>query len=128
MLWDARYGQYADLKFQVAAILLARIISKPGECSLCLDLGHKAVAAENPLETRVVFPEIPSSKPLQQSEEHLVLEVEDPQSFAVGDVVFGIPFHICPTVALHQEAVVVRNGHATDERWQIAARDRRLTV
>lgn len=129
LFWDAGYGtRHADLEFQVAAVLLARIFSKPGDNSLCIDLGHKAVAAERPLETRVQFPEIPDAKPIQQSEEHLVVEVAEPDRFAVGDVVYGIPFHICPTVALHQEAVIVRDGRATGERWEIRARNRRLRV
>ena len=46
---------------------------------------------------------------------------------AVGSVLFGIPRHICPTVALHSEAVVIRNGRAV-ERWKVTARERRLTI
>jgi hypothetical protein len=41
--------------------------------------------------------------------------------------VYGLPWHICPTVALHGEAVVVREGRAV-ERWKVSARDRRLTI
>jgi len=129
LLWDVGYGtRHPDLEFQVAAVLLARIFSKPGDNRLCIDLGHKAVAAERPLETRVQFPEIPDAHPVMQSEEHLVVEVPDPDRFAVGDVVYGIPFHICPTVALHQEAVIIRDGRATGEGWKIKARDRRITI
>ena len=40
---------------------------------------------------------------------------------------YGVPWHVCPTVALHNEAVVVRNGRA-DERWQVVARARSLTI
>lgn len=129
LFWDAGYGsRHTDLEFKVAAVLLARVFSKPGDNSLCIDLGHKAVAAERPIDTRVQFPEIPDAKPIQQSEEHLVVEVENPDQFSVGDVVYGIPFHICPTVALHQEAVIVRDGRATGERWEVKARNRRITV
>ena len=39
-------------------MLLARVISKPGGNRICIDLGHKAVASENPLEHRVVIPEL----------------------------------------------------------------------
>ena len=45
----------------------------------------------------------------------------------VGDVLYGMPWHVCPTVALHAEAVIVRDGRAVD-RWPIRARARRLTV
>jgi D-serine deaminase-like pyridoxal phosphate-dependent protein len=43
---------------------------------------------------------------------------------AVGDVLIGYPTHICPTVALHARATVVRGGIATGETWAVSARDR----
>jgi len=61
------------------------------------------------------------------SEEHLVIETPDAASLHVGDVLYGIPWHVCPTVALHGQAVVVRNGRAVD-RWRVSARERMLTV
>ncbi|MCP5541947.1 MAG: D-TA family PLP-dependent enzyme [Akkermansiaceae bacterium] len=129
LLWDAGYTtKHPDLDFAVADVLLARIISKPGENRLCVDLGHKAVSGENPIENRVRFPDLPDARPVMQSEEHLVLETPEASRFAVGDVLYGVPWHVCPTVALHQEAVVIRDGRATGERWKISARDRRITV
>ena len=38
-----------------------------------------------------------------------------------------VPTHICPTCALHQEALIVEDGAIVDA-WPIAARARRLTV
>ena len=129
LLWDAGYGtHHPDLSFEVAAVLLSRVLSKPGEGRICLELGHKAVAAENPIENRVRFPDLPDAVPISQSEEHLVLETTRAASLEVGEAVYGIPWHICPTVALHQEAVVIREGRATGERWKVRARDRRITI
>src|SRR5436190_13866487 len=55
VLWDAGYGtRCLDLDFMNAALVLTRVISKPGKNRLCLDLGHKAIAAENP-HPRVLF-------------------------------------------------------------------------
>lgn len=48
-------------------------------------------------------------------------------AFAPGDVLYGIPWHICPTVALHARAVVVRAGRA-EGRWSVIARERELTI
>ena len=48
--------------------------------------------------------------------------------FAVGDVLYGIPWHVCPTVALHQEAVVIGENGEINGRWPIVARNRRLTI
>jgi len=61
------------------------------------------------------------------SEEHLVLETPEAASLRVGDVFYGIPWHVCPTVALHGQAVVVRDGLAVD-RWHVTARERMITV
>jgi 3-hydroxy-D-aspartate aldolase len=127
VFWDAGYGsKLSDLEFLPAAILLTRVVSKPTRQRLCLDLGHKAVAAEMP-HPRVTFLNLPAGTPVVHSEEHLVIETPHADQFAVGDCLYGIPWHICPTVALHSEAVVVREGHAT-ERWTVAARERRLTI
>ena len=127
VLWDFGYGdKFDELPFQHAVVLLARVVSKPTSDRLCLDLGHKSVAAENP-HPRVRFIELPDAVAVMQSEEHLVLETPRAAEFAVGDVLHGIPRHICPTVALHAEALIVEGGRVA-ETWPIAARARRLTV
>jgi D-serine deaminase-like pyridoxal phosphate-dependent protein len=127
VLWDFGYGdRYADLPFQTAAVLLTRVVSRPSPNRLCLDLGHKAVAAENP-HPRVKLLELPDAPAVMQSEEHLVIETPRAGEFAIGQPLHGIPRHICPTVALHSEAVVVENGRVVAQ-WPILARARRLTV
>ena len=129
VLWDCGYGpNYTDLPFEAAAFLLTRVISHPGGGRICLDLGHKAVAAENPITRRVAFPAIPDAEFLSQSEEHLVLGVADPSALPIGTELVGIPKHVCPTVALHQEARLIRDGAITGEAWKIGARDRRITI
>jgi D-serine deaminase-like pyridoxal phosphate-dependent protein len=123
-LWDFGYADlFPDLPFEFAALVLTRVISKPGPNRLCLDLGHKAIASENP-HPRVRFLNLPDAKAVMHSEEHLVLETAAADQFAVGDCLFGVPRHICPTVALYDEAVVVDQGEAAD-RWPISARGRR---
>lgn len=129
VLWDSGYGgYYDDLPFEPAAYLLTRVISHPGPGRVCLDLGHKAVAAENLIGRRVRFPAMPDARFVSQSEEHLVIEGIAPADWPVGTPVLGIPIHVCPTVALHQEARVVRDHRLTGESWEIAARNRRITV
>jgi D-serine deaminase-like pyridoxal phosphate-dependent protein len=127
LLWDFGYAdRFPDLDFLQAALVLTRVVSKPAPDRLCLDFGHKAIAAENP-HPRVRFPELPDAEAVMHSEEHLVIRSPRAAEYAVGDVLFGIPRHICPTVALYAEAVVIRGGRAV-ERWRITARDRRLTI
>ncbi|MEZ4707749.1 MAG: D-TA family PLP-dependent enzyme [Caldilineaceae bacterium] len=128
-LWDVGYATACpEQPFMWAAVLLARVISQPAPNRLCLDLGHKAVAAENPLEKRVHFLNAPEAQFISQNEEHLVIELPAGHGFGVGDVLYGIPGHICPTVALHQEANVIDENGNFVERWPIAARARRLEV
>ncbi|MEZ5429905.1 MAG: alanine racemase [Verrucomicrobiales bacterium] len=127
--WDSGYGlEFPDLAFLPAAALLTRVVSKPGNGRLTLDLGHKAVAAEQPLGRRVRFPALMDADFVMQSEEHLVISTDHATSFEVGDVLIGVPWHVCPTVALHMEAVLIRDGRSTGETWRIAARDRRITI
>ena len=40
---------------------------------------------------------------------------------------YGIPYHICPTVALHEIAHVVKDGNLTDS-WITQSRRRKLTI
>lgn len=127
VLWDHGYGEaYPEMKFLPSALVLTRVVSKPGENRLCLDLGHKAIASENP-PPRVFFLNLQSARPVGHSEEHLVVESAEAARWKVGDCLYGVPRHICPTVALHGEAVVIENGRAA-RRWRILARDRKLTI
>lgn len=126
--WDAGYANLCpEQPFQPAALVIARVISMPAPDRICVDLGHKAVAAENILAKRVAFLNAPDVVPVSQSEEHLMLEVAPNHSWRIGDVLFGLPQHICPTCNLYERAYVVNDGRINGE-WQITARDRKLHV
>lgn len=124
VLWDAGYGaDYADLAvLQPAAILLTRVVSKPQPGHLTLDLGHKAVAADPPAGSRCHFLAPADAQEIRHSEEHLVIATQEASDYSVGDVLYALPTHICPTVALHSHLQVVRDGLACEE-WPVA-RDR----
>lgn len=126
-LWDHNYGsKLRDLDFLPAALVLTRVVSKPAGNRLCLDLGHKAIASENP-HPRVRLLAAPEAIPVGHSEEHLVVETPRAKNFCVGDCLYGIPSHICPTVALHAMATVVKNRAACGT-WKVTARDRILSI
>ncbi|HEX5154902.1 MAG TPA: D-TA family PLP-dependent enzyme [Parafilimonas sp.] len=128
VFWDHGYKtQFPDEPFEYAALVIARVISVVDEHTICIDLGHKSVAAENVLEKRVYFLNAENVQPTGQSEEHLVLKVDDASVYKIGDVLYGVPYHICPTVALYERAVVVENNEAVGE-WKVLARDRKITV
>lgn len=125
---DYGYGQtFPDLDFVPAAVLITRVISRTAPQRVTLDLGYKAVASDQPLERRVYFPQLPAARPLLQNEEHLLLEVSPACRLGPGDVLLGIPGHICPTSALHKIAHVVEDGKCVGQ-WEVAARDRCLTI
>ncbi len=127
LLWDARYGeQFPEMPFLVAATVLCRVISKPASGICCLDLGHKAVAAEMNFP-RVLLPQLPESSQISQSEEHLVLTADPAELPPVGTVIYAIPMHICPTVIKYPEALIVIEGFVRG-KWNIAARDYHLPL
>lgn len=127
VFWDAGYAtNLPDMPFLPAALVLTRVVSKPSHDRLCLDLGHKAVASEMP-HPRAQFLNLPEARAIAHSEEHLVVESPLASRMAVGQCLFGLPWHICPTVALYSEALVICEGKVRD-CWKITARERRLTV
>jgi D-serine deaminase-like pyridoxal phosphate-dependent protein len=126
--WDKGYTDLCpEQKFLPAIVLVTRIISLPSTNKICTDLGHKSVAAENEITRRVFFLNAEGLKPVGQSEEHLVLETVENLSYKTGDVFYGLPYHVCPTVALYERVVTVENGKATGE-WKNISRDRKITV
>lgn len=128
IFWDAGYQNLCpEQKFLPAALVITRVISLPASGKVCLDLGHKSISSENLLSNRVVFLNAPDLQFLGHSEEHLVAETPAGHSFKVGDVLYGLPVHICPTVALYDRASIVQNNEVTDE-WKIIARDRKINV
>jgi len=126
--WDKGYAdQFPAEPFKPAALVVSRMISLRGDGNrICIDLGHKSIAAENEIAKRVSFLNARGLRPVGQSEEHLVLEAEQ-HDFHIGDVFYGIPFHVCPTIALYDRAYTVENGRVTGE-WKNIARDRKLMV
>lgn len=127
VLWDASYStQVPDLDFLHAAVLLTRVISRPGTNRLCLDLGHKSVASEMP-HPRAIFPALPDARAVTHSEEHLVIETARAADFPVGSALSALPWHICPTVALHDRVYALHPDRPLEE-WPVTARARRLTL
>lgn len=95
--------------YRPAALVLARVVSHPRRGIVTCDAGHKAVSADAGIPTCIVmgFPEL---TPLAPSEEHLPLQVDErAASPAVGEVLYLLPRHVCPTVNNFDQALLVRN-------------------
>jgi D-serine deaminase-like pyridoxal phosphate-dependent protein len=129
VLHDAGYGsKYADLSgITPAAVLITRVVSRPTPDRVTLDLGTKAVASDPPAGKRVTLLDFPPYEAVGHNEEHLIVQTSEAGRFKPGDVVYALPAHICPTVALHKEVLVAEGGRVVG-RWAVASRDRVLTV
>lgn len=126
VFWDEGYrSTLPDLPFKIAAMVMTRVVSIIDDHTICLDLGHKSIASENP-SPRVTFTNV-KAVPTGHSEEHMVVAVPDSGKHFIGEVWYGIPHHICPTVALYDSVYVVENEQVIDT-WKVLARDRLITV
>jgi D-serine deaminase-like pyridoxal phosphate-dependent protein len=71
----------------------------------------------------VIFKELDTFKVIVHSEEHLVIETEQAHTFKVGDILYAVPRHICPTVALHNQCYIIENNKL-ETTWPVNARNR----
>ncbi|MBS1528517.1 MAG: D-TA family PLP-dependent enzyme [Bacteroidetes bacterium] len=126
--WDRGYSlTCAEQPFLPAALVISRVISLPDSTKICLDVGHKSVSAENELGKRIWFINAPELKMTGQSEEHLVCEAGEGHRYQVGDVLYGMPYHVCPTVALYERVITIENNKISGE-WKNIARDRKINI
>jgi D-serine deaminase-like pyridoxal phosphate-dependent protein len=123
--YSSRFPDVAG--FVPAALLLTRVISRPTPVRVTLDLGYKAVSSDQPAGNRCLLLDVPNYQVVLQNEEHLVIETPAAERYHLGDEIFAIPIHVCPTVALHRQAHVIENNQVVGT-WEIAARDRMLSV
>ena len=93
-----------------AALVLTRVVSRPSKGIVTCDAGHKSVSADAGVPTCVVVGHA-ELQPISPSEEHLPIslkqEVEGPQ---IGQALYLLPRHVCPTVNNFDFALLVRDG------------------
>lgn len=92
-----------------AALVLTRVVSRPYEGVITCDAGHKSVSADAGVPTCVVAGH-PELTPLSPSEEHLPMKVSAPAGPRIGDLLYLIPRHVCPTVNNFDSALLVKDG------------------
>lgn len=97
------------LDLRPAALVLSRVISHPEEGMVTADAGSKSIAAEagQPCCAVVGHPELVALRP---SEEHLPFRVERGNPPERGTPLLLVPKHVCPTVNLAEEALVLEEG------------------
>ncbi len=127
LLWDSGYADsYPDMDFLPAAVLVTRVVSKPKTNLVCFDLGHKHLASEMNFP-KVLLLDGEGCLQIGQSEEHLVVQCKSSDKFKVGDLVYAIPVHICPTVAKYQEVLTVVDKCLSGS-WEVAARNLKINI
>jgi len=100
----------AEYGYAPAALVLTRVVSHPRKGIITCDAGHKAVSADAGLPTCVVVGHTELT-PLSPSEEHLPMSVrEGSEPPRIGDTLYLVPRHVCPTVNNFDAALIVRNG------------------
>jgi D-serine deaminase-like pyridoxal phosphate-dependent protein len=96
--------------YRPAALVLTRVVSQPRAGIVTCDAGHKAVSADAGVPTCVVVGRRELT-PLSPSEEHLPMTVEEGAAGPhVGEALYLLPRHVCPTVNNFDFALLVRDG------------------
>lgn len=100
-------GEYS---LRPAVLVLTRVVSQPHPGIITCDAGHKTLSADAGVPTCVVAGH-PELTPISPSEEHLPItvagEAAPPQ---VGDSLYLLPRHVCPTVNNFDYALLVQDG------------------
>ena len=95
--------------YRPAALVVSTIVSRPAPGRVTCDAGHKTVAADSGVPTCSVLGH-PSFSPSKPSEEHLPIDVLEGPMPMLGETLYLLPRHICPTVNNFDHALLVRDG------------------
>lgn len=90
-----------------AVLVLSTVISHPLPDVITCDAGHKSVSADAGVPTCLVMGH-PELTPLKPSEEHLpVRSAGSERAPAIGDKLYLLPRHVCPTVNNFDDALMI---------------------
>ncbi len=96
----------AEWGYKPAALVVSTVVSHPRANYVTCDAGHKSVSADAGIPTCEVAGR-PDLRPLKPSEEHLPIEVLRGERPAIGESLYLIPRHVCPTVNNFDDALIV---------------------
>ena len=100
----------SEYGYRPAVLVLTRVVSRPRPGIVTCDAGHKAVSADAGVPTCVVVGHSELT-PLAPSEEHLPMALQgDATGPQVGEALYLLPRHVCPTVNNFDCALLVRDG------------------
>jgi D-serine deaminase-like pyridoxal phosphate-dependent protein len=109
-----------------AALVVTRLVSHPSEQIVTCDAGHKSVSADAGVPTCAVVGHAELT-PLSPSEEHLPLQVNSSREPTIGEILYLVPRHVCPTVNNFDCALLVRSGQIESVE-KVSARGREMPL
>lgn len=113
----------SEYGYRPAGLVITRVVSHPHPGIITCDAGHKTVSADAGVPTCVVLGH-PELTPLSPSEEHLPMAVQEGATAPeIGEPLYLLPRHICPTVNNFDYALLVRNGNI-ESTESVSARGR----
>jgi D-serine deaminase-like pyridoxal phosphate-dependent protein len=99
--------------YRPAALVLTRVVSRPKPNIITCDAGHKTVSVDAGVPNCQVLGR-GDLVPRRPNEEHLPIEVPEGAPVpALGDLLYLLPKHICPTVNNFDHALIVEQGKVT---------------
>jgi D-serine deaminase-like pyridoxal phosphate-dependent protein len=129
VFWDSNYQiNLQEQDFKTALVIVGTIISKPTNSTLCIDIGYKSVSSENPIDKRLVILNDGNLIPFSHSEEHLIVENRGKKEYKIGDTIYALPYHVCPTCALYDSVHVINKQQKICAQWRVAARSRKINI
>ena len=106
---SAEMEEVDRLGLEPAAVVLAHVVSHPAPDVFTLAAGHKSISADAGDPCCVILGE-PGMTPLHPSEEHLPVRVHEGALPERGTVLALVPKHVCPTVNLARQAILLEDG------------------
>ncbi len=115
------HSELEELDFLPAAAVHSTVVSYPTARKFTCDAGSKALAAEAGSPVAVILGH-PEHRACTPNEEHLPFEAGGPRPRR-GETVLLYPRHVCPTVNLAEEALLVDGDEARGVRVSARAHD-----
>lgn len=113
--------------YEPAAVVVATVVSHPTAGRVTCDAGHKAVSADAGVPTCSVLGRT-DLQPNKPSEEHLPIDVPAGAAApALGERLYLVPRHVCPTVNNFDYALIVEAGRIVRIE-RVTARGREIPV
>jgi len=104
-----------EFGYRPAALVLSTVVSRPAPGRITCDAGHKTVSADSGVPTCRALGRA-DLRPAKPSEEHLPIDVSQidvsrPANLpAIGETLYLVPMHICPTVNNFDHALIAVDG------------------